>query len=122
MKTRIQSKWLIAAGVYNLAWGAVSCLAPSWQLELMGIPTTDIVILLWQCIGMIVGVYGIGYIIAAIDPGTHWPIILVGLLGKVLGVSGMIWYIIQGTVPLEFGLTCCLNDLIWIPAFYRLLR
>jgi hypothetical protein len=88
----------------------------------MGIQTSDIVILLWQCIGMIVGVYGIGYIIAAIDPKTHWPIILVGLLGKILGVSGMIWYIIQGTVPLEFGLTCCLNDLIWIPAFYRLLR
>jgi small multidrug resistance pump len=122
MNLQIRSKWLIAAGAYNLIWGAVCCLTPSWQLELMGIQTSDIVILLWQCIGMIVGVYGIGYIIAAIDPKTHWPIILVGLLGKILGVSGMIWYIIQGTVPLEFGLTCCLNDLIWIPAFYRLLR
>ena len=29
---------------------------------------------------MIVGVYGIGYIIAAGNPYKHWPIIFVGLL------------------------------------------
>jgi small multidrug resistance pump len=42
---------------------------------------------IWQCVGMIVGVYGVGYLIAAFDPLRHWPVILVGLLGKVLGPS-----------------------------------
>lgn len=40
---------------------------------------------IWQCVGMIVGVivgvYGIGYLVAASDPRRHWPIVLVGLLG-----------------------------------------
>ena len=43
---------------------------------------------LWQCIGMIVGVYGIGYLAASTDPVRHWPIVLVGFLGKIFGPIG----------------------------------
>ena len=122
MKTQIKSKWLLAAGIYNLVWGILSVALPTLQLDILGIPTSDIVVILWQCIGMIVGVYGIAYIIAATDPKTHWPVVLVGLLGKVFGVMGMIFYILNGTIPVEFGITCCLNDLFWIPAFASILR
>jgi uncharacterized membrane protein HdeD (DUF308 family) len=122
MKTQIKSKWLLAAGIYNLVWGILSVALPTLQLDILGIPTSDIVVILWQCIGMIVGVYGVAYIIAATDPKTHWPVVLVGLLGKVFGVMGMIFYILNGTIPVEFGITCCLNDLFWIPAFASILR
>ena len=121
MKTQIKSKWLLAAGIYNLVWGILSIAIPTLQLDILGIPTSDIVVILWQCIGMIVGVYGVAYIIAATDPNTHWPVVLVGLLGKVFGVMGMLFYIANGTIPAEFGLTCCLNDLFWIPAFASIL-
>ena len=122
MKTQNKSKWLLAAGIYNLVWGILSVALPTLQLDILGIPTSDIVVILWQCIGMIVGVYGVAYIIAATDPKTHWPVVLVGLLGKVFGVMGMIFYILNGTIPVEFGITCCLNDLFWIPAFASILR
>ena len=121
MKTQIKSKWLLAAGIYNLVWGILSIALPTLQLDILGIPTSDIVVILWQCIGMIVGVYGIAYIIAATDPNTHWPVVLVGLLGKIFGIMGMLFYIANGTIPVEFGLTCCLNDLFWIPAFASIL-
>jgi small multidrug resistance pump len=121
MKTKIKSKWLLAAGIYNLVWGILSIALPTLQLDILGIATSDIVVILWQCIGMIVGVYGIAYIIAATDPNAHWPVVLVGLLGKVFGVIGMLFYIANGTIPVEFGLTCCLNDLFWIPAFSTIL-
>jgi hypothetical protein len=68
---------------------------------------------IWQCVGMIVGVYGIGYAIAAFDPLRHWPIVLVGFLGKVLGPLGMANAIWQGKLPVVAGLTCFTNDLIW---------
>jgi hypothetical protein len=68
---------------------------------------------LWQCIGMIVGVYGIGYAIAAFDPWRHWPIVLVGLLGKLLGPIGLAQAVAEGTLPLAFGWTNLTNDLIW---------
>jgi hypothetical protein len=51
---------------------------------------------IWQCVGMIVGVCGIGYLIAATDSRTHWPIVLVGLLGKVFVRSGSWWRCCEG--------------------------
>ena len=67
----------------------------------------------WQCIGMIVGVYGIGYLIAASDPIRHWPIVFVGFLGKVLGPIGFAEALWSERLPLAFGLNIVTNDLIW---------
>jgi hypothetical protein len=72
---------------------------------------------IWQCVGMIVGVYGIGYAIAARDPIRHWPIVFVGLLGKILGPIGFLAAVLQDRVPIEAGLIIVTNDLIWWPGF-----
>ncbi len=112
--------WLVAAAVYNLLWGAAVILAPNalfdWAgMELPRYPE------IWQCVGMIVGVYGIGYAIAAFDPLRHWPIVLVGLLGKILGPIGFLVALAQGVFPLRFALTILTNDLIWWVPFAGIL-
>jgi hypothetical protein len=106
------SRWLIGAGVYNLLWGALTVLYPAWLFDLTGMapPTYPFI---WQCVGMIVGVYGIGYLAAARDPVRHWPIVLVGFLGKIFGPLGYVSGVIRGEVPVEFGWTLLTNDLIW---------
>lgn len=110
-------KWmrrvLIAAGIYNLLWGAVVVLAPSWTANLAGFDPAPRYPELWQCIGMIVGVYGVGYWIAAYNPVRHWPIVLVGLLGKVFGPIGLVISLVRGTLPAEMVGTCLFNDMIW---------
>jgi len=55
---------LVAAGIYNLLWGARTVLRPAWLFQLTGmhLPNDPVI---WQCVGMIVGVYGIGYLAAA---------------------------------------------------------
>ena len=58
---------------------------------------------IWQCVGMIVGVYGIGYAIASADPLRHWPIILVGFLGKIFGPLGFAQALYLERLPLRFG-------------------
>jgi peroxiredoxin len=68
---------------------------------------------IWQCVGMIVGVYGIGYAIASRDPYRHWPIVLVGLAGKILGPLGFVAAALAGELPWAFGLTLIPNDLVW---------
>ena len=68
---------------------------------------------LWQCIGMIVGVYGVGYAIAARHPFVHWPIVLVGLLGKVFGPIGFLFAVSAGRLPAGFGWIILTNDIIW---------
>lgn len=68
---------------------------------------------LWQCIGMIVGVYGVAYIIAARDPVRYWPIVFVGLLGKLLGPIGFLYSALQGGLPWIAGLIILTNDIVW---------
>jgi hypothetical protein len=107
---------LAVAAVYNILFGAWVVLFPSSAFELAGLDQPNYPEL-WQCIGMIVGVYGIGYAIAARDPIRHWPIVLVGLLGKIFGPIGFLGAVIQDRVPLEAGLIILTNDLIWWPGF-----
>lgn len=105
-------RWLVAAGVYNLAWGALTVLYPNWLFDLTGMEPPRYPFI-WACVGMIVGVYGIGYLAAAAAPLVHWPIVLVGLLGKVFGPVGYLIGAVRGEVPWEFGVTLPTNDLIW---------
>ncbi len=114
-------KWvLIAAGIYNIAWGALAILAPVWCFRLVGMEPPNYPEL-WQCIGMIVGVYGVGYLAAATDPLTHWPITLVGFLGKVFGPIGFAQALASGRFPPAFGWNIITNDLIWWVPFALIL-
>jgi len=104
---------LLLAGLYNLVWGAVCIAFPIATLELLGVEPRPTVPQLWQCIGMIVGVYGLGYLIASRDPFRHWPITLTGLLGKVFGPVGFFIAVSSDQLPMSMGWTILTNDLIW---------
>ena len=111
--------WLAAA--YNIAWGALVVLAPLAPFRWAGMAPPNYP-QIWQCVGMIVGVYGVGYAIAARDPLRHWPIVLVGLLGKVLGPIGFAFSAVRGELPWIAGWTILTNDLLWWIPFTLILR
>jgi hypothetical protein len=111
---------LRAAGIYNLVWGTLVVLFPSQPFAWLGMEPPNYPEL-WQCIGMVVGVYGIGYWIAANDPARQWPIVLVGWLGKVLGPIGFLLAALAGDLPWSFGLVNVANDLIWWVPFTAML-
>ena len=112
---------LLAAGLYNILWGAFAVLFPGAIFSWLAMPPPNYP-QFWQCIGMIVGVYGIGYAIAAFDPVRHWPIVLVGFLGKVMGPLGMVQALWTGQLPWGFALNCVTNDLIWWVPFALILK
>jgi hypothetical protein len=117
--------WLLAAGIYNLVWGAAVVLFPRGLFELAGLDewtTSPGLVPIWQCLGMVIGVYGIGYLAASIDPFRHWPIVLVGLLGKIFGPIGFVWCASRGEIPWHFGVTILTNDLLWWIPFFLILR
>jgi hypothetical protein len=108
--------WVLrAAGVYNLLWGGLVVLAPHAVFDLLGAPRLEGAgVAVWQCVGMVIGVYGVGYWCAAGDPLRHWPIVLVGLLGKIFGPIGFVdAALIRGVFPVQFGWTILTNDLLW---------
>ena len=116
---------LWAAAIYNLIWGGWVVLRPADCFVMSGIapPTYPGI---WQCVGMIVGVYGIGYAIAAGDPMRHWPIVLVGWLGKTFGPIGMLFNVMQpadtpGRLPTSWLWLNVTNDLIWWLPFAAIL-
>lgn len=109
-------KWasfvLFLAALYNLMWGAIAIMAPREMLAFLGVsghPRVEF----WQCIGMFVAVYGVGYWLASADPVRHWPIVLVGLIGKVLGPVGAVFSTLSGGLPGSFLWVIVINDLVW---------
>lgn len=119
-------KTLQLAAIYNLLWGAWVILRPNDLFYLSGIPLPTYPSI-WQCVGMIVGVYGIGYAIASRDPLRHWPITLVGFLGKIFGPIGFFIGLVSlapddvGYLPPIWGVTILTNDLIWWIPFAMIL-
>ncbi len=112
---------LAAAGIYNLVWGLFVILQPEAFFRWASFDPMPNYPELWQCMGMVIGVYGIGYLIASTDPVRHWPIVLVGFLGKIFGPIGFIWTASQGKLPWSFGAMLLTNDLIWWIPFGRVL-
>ncbi len=115
------SRVLLAAAAYNVLWGSWVVLAPGRAFAWIGLEPPRYPEI-WQCLGMVVGVYGVGYALAARAPYRHWPIVLVGLLGKVLGPIGFVWAAARGRLPWEAGWTIVTNDLVWWVPFALLLR
>lgn len=90
---------LWAAAAFNVAWGLTVAIVPQWTLRAFGAPIPESQVLwpeLGARVGMMVGMYGIGQTIAARNPVRHWPIVLVGLRGKILGPIGFVDAAIAG--------------------------
>lgn len=106
--------WVLRlAGIYNLLWGTWSILFPTHFWSLMGMKPPEY-LFLWQGLGMLIGLFGVGYWLAAANPARYWPIIFIGLLSKVSGVLGFLdAWLIQASLPAHFGLTTLVNDLLW---------
>ena len=104
------------AGVYNNLFGLWVLGWPEAWFQLSGMAPPRYMFL-WQCIGMIVGVYGVGYLAASAAPLKHWPIVLVGFLGKVFGPIGFVWAAFQCEIPWQAGWLNVFNDLIWLVPF-----
>lgn len=109
------------AAIYNLLWGAWVVLFPLSFFRLTGM-ADPIHPVIWQGMGMVIGVYGLGYWWSAANPVKHWPIVAVGFLGKIFGPIGFVLNYAQGIVPAAFGLTLITNDLIWWVPFFLILN
>lgn len=109
------------AAVYNILWGAWVGLFPQHFFSLIGMEPINYPVV-WQGMGMVIGVYGLGYWWASYDPMRHWPIVAVGFLGKIFGPLGFLFHYSMGNLPLAFGWTLLFNDLIWWFPFFLILR
>jgi small multidrug resistance pump len=115
------SNTLKLAGVYNVLWGGWVVLFPTHFFELTGMDVPS-QLSIWQGLGMVIGVYGLGYWWSAQNPTVHWPIVAVGFIGKIFGPLGFVINYAQDKVPFSFFYTLITNDFIWWIPFFLILR
>jgi hypothetical protein len=109
------------AAIYNLLWGVWVIFFPLQFFSLVGMEPINHP-MVWQGMGMVIGLYGLGYWWASYDPLRHWPIVAVGLLGKVLGPIGFLINYLLGKAPFSFSYMLLTNDLVWWIPFILILR
>ncbi len=117
-----QSIALAVAGVQCLIWGVAIIFWPAKSSLAYGFaqPPTDL--FLWQGTGLVIVLFGIGYVIASTNPVQHWSIVLIGLLGKSLGPIGMAWSVCHGQVSSNVLYLIPINDLVWLLPFGLILQ
>lgn len=116
---------LFVAFVYGVVWGALSMLFPSvvFSLNHINLPNQ---FFMWQVVGMVELVLGIGYLVAYTDIYRYWPIVLMGLLVNVLSL-GLFWVNAYHDERLwAIGNFVLLNNAVWLLPFaavlYRVYR
>jgi hypothetical protein len=102
----------MAAGFYNIAWGLYAVINPQWLFRLARMPLENYP-QVFECLGMVLGLYGVLYLEVARVPERGWVIAAVGLMGKVFGPIGLAYLIWSGIWPTQTGILCVTNDLIW---------
>jgi hypothetical protein len=116
---------LTAAGVYNLAWAAWMFLLPQLSFAYSGMedPAKPLYYpQLWQGLGGVIGLFGVGYLIAARNPVRYWPVVFVGFLSKVFGPVGTALGVLTGQANPGTLLLAVPNDLVWWVPFLPILR
>jgi hypothetical protein len=105
-----------AAALYNLAFGLWAAVRPQaffagFDLAPPRYPS------IWASLGMVVGVYGLGYAYAARHLDRAAPFIAIGLLGKLLGPAGWAIAVSRGEWPVRTITLILFNDVIWWTPF-----
>jgi hypothetical protein len=101
-----------AAAAYNLAfgvWAAVWPLSFFARFDLVPPRYPSI----WACLGMVIGLYGVGYGYAARRLDRAAPFVAIGLFGKLLGPVGWIMAVTSGEWPVRTITLIIFNDVIW---------
>jgi len=101
-----------AAAAYNIAFGLWAAIFPHAFFDVFALDPPrypDI----WACLGMVVGLYGVGYAYAAWRLDRAFPFIAIGLAGKILGPIGWVIAFRSHELPWRTLPLIVFDDLLW---------
>ncbi len=111
---------LVFAGAWHLVLGASIVIAPGAFFVLTGLALPNY-LQMWQGAGIMTAVMGLGYAIAARDPLRYWPVVLIGLIPKIVAPVGVILGFWRRELPASLGTLVLVNDVAWWVPFSLLL-
>lgn len=113
---RVYRMLFAAAAAYNIAFGLWASLVPQQFFRLFAMPAARYPAI-FACLGMVVGLYGVGYAYAAWRLDRAHPFIAIGLAGKVLGPIGWLVAVHDGELPFRTFPLIAFDDLLWWAPF-----
>ncbi len=115
------TKVLRAAGLYSILFGLSIVAFPGWFFDYFGM-IQPLYMPMWQSLGLVSVVFGMGFVIASVQPLRHWSIVLMGFLAKLLISLAFLLAYYNGTAPAEFGYLVFTNGILWMIPFFFILR
>ena len=101
-----------AAAAYNILFGLWASLFPRAFFNLFDLAAPRYPAI-WACLGMVVGLYGVGYAYAAWRLDRAFPFIAIGLAGKIFGPIGWVIAVRSGELPFRTFPLIAFDDLLW---------
>lgn len=109
------------AGVFNLMAGASMFSLYHEGYKLLGIPKPELVLPV-QVMGILVALFGVGYLLVAQNPIENRHILTLGFCSKAFSSVLALSYVARGELPLGFSVVVFFSDIIYLPPFYIIMR
>lgn len=111
-RARLYRLTFAAAALYNIAFGLWAALWPLGFFTMFELDPPRY-LAIWACLGMVIGLYGVGYAYAAWRLDRATPFIAIGLAGKLLGPAGWVEAVTAAEWPIRTITLIVFNDVIW---------
>jgi hypothetical protein len=120
-EVRAWMRWvLLSAACYHLLFAVWSNCWPHLWFDWLGVARPNHVIM-WRGMGLVVGLLGLSFLLAATNPVAHWLVILIGFVKFSIGILGFGLKIMQGSAPIQTFWIMAIDDLIWWGPFLWIL-
>ena len=105
-------KVLLAAGCYHLVFAVWAICWPRLWFDWIGVEPPNHP-MMWQGVGLVMGIFGVSLIVAARNPIRQWMIVLTGLLKFTLGIAGFGVALFHREIPILSSWMMAVDDLVW---------
>ncbi|MBN2475944.1 MAG: hypothetical protein JXB62_15135 [Pirellulales bacterium] len=109
------------AGVFNLLAGASMICFYHEGYEMLGVPKPELILPV-QVMGILVGLFGVGYLLTATDPVPNRNLLLLGTFSKAVASVFALYYVAVEALPWWFALVVLFADIVYVPPFCVILR
>lgn len=109
------------AGCYNLLVGINLTVFYHEMFKFFGLPKPSLIMYV-QLVGILVALFGVGYLMVAYRPIQNRNLLLLGFLSKLFGSILGTGYVLLDKMPPIFFVVLVFSDIIYLPFFWVTLR
>ena len=109
------------AGCYNLLVGLNLLLFYHELFKTLGLAKPNPIMFV-QLVGLLVGLFGVGYLMVARHPLENRNLLWLGLWSKALGCCLSFYHVAIGNLPTLYVPIVVFSDLVYLPPFYLIAR